>query len=80
MTCESLHSDGGSMEHQKRIDVRHTTRYCASLTRDVRVLLRKQPDGTWKLVRCLDTVKECAGQSCPLLMAAEGRCFDESWV
>ena len=47
-------------------EVRYLTRYCAVLKREVEVTLRKQPDGSWVLVHCLQRSKPCAGHECPL--------------
>lgn len=62
------------MDHGKRTGVQFSTRYCAMLDREVRVVLVQQPDGTWQVTRCLDKDRVCFGRGhCPLVTR-------ESWA
>lgn len=57
------------MENVRRTGVIFSTRHCAVLDREVRVVLHQQPDGTWMPVRCLDKSQACLKHArCPIIV------------
>lgn len=69
------------MPYTKPPEVQHTTRYCALLQCEVRVVLMWQSDGRRQFIRCLDQEKacQCNGQ-CPVSAGERQRPFGFSWV
>lgn len=63
-------------------DVQYMMRYCALLQREVRVVLMRQPDGSWQFVRCLDKEKacRCRGHRCPVSAEDSLRPYDSPWM
>ena len=68
------------MSYPKQPDVQYTSRYCALLGRDVRVVLVKPPSGGWQFVKCLDKEKRCAGHQCPVSKDDRHQFFAPLWT
>lgn len=45
---------------------RYETKYCRFLRQDVWAILAQQPDGTWRVVNCLDKHARCFETDCVL--------------
>jgi hypothetical protein len=51
-------------DQPKRPDVTYLPRHCPFLKQDVRAIVTKQADGTWRIVNCLDKHEPCFEHHC----------------
>ena len=49
-------------------DVKYQPYICPFLRRDIWAILAKQPDGSWKIVNCLDKDKGCVDYPCAFIV------------
>ena len=52
------------MAHEQRGSVRYHPTRCVLLGKEVWAILAKQPDGSWRIVNCLDKDEACFGLDC----------------
>ena len=47
-----------------RLDVKYLPCQCPFLHREVWAIMSRQPDGSWRIVNCLDKDKGCFEENC----------------
>ena len=52
------------MDTAPAVKFRYEPRRCALLGKDVWAILTKQPDGSWRIVNCLDKDEPCFKLAC----------------
>ncbi len=56
----------GMMTQPEQEDMKYLPRQCRFLDREVWAILTKQPEGTWRVVNCLDKDTVCFQHECVL--------------
>ena len=52
------------MPSDERSDIKYLPQRCPFLNQDVWAILTRQPDGSWRVVNCLDKEEGCFSLSC----------------
>ena len=52
------------MSDSGRIEFRYQPKHCALLGKTVWAIMTRQPDGSWRIVNCLDKDEACFSLSC----------------
>ena len=52
------------MANGSTVELRYQPTYCAFLRKRVWAILTKQPDGSWRIVNCLDKDEDCFRLDC----------------
>ncbi len=60
--------------------VKYLARHCSFVKREVWAILTKHPDGTWKIVNCLDKDNACFQHDCAFTTDGGGWPFEQDQV